>query len=158
LTDPRRRKVVYPLFNLVTIDRAAGKSAIHIVSAWASANHIRLRQVVVDEKRNEITAIPKLLQVLELSGAFVTIDAMGCQVEIARAIVDAGGDYVLAGKNDQPTVVQAIDAYFAEHAQDNFARVEVRRHLTNDKKLGIKNKRLLAAPNGDYLQEVLFGT
>jgi len=124
-----------------SFDRATGKSAIHMVSAWASANHISLGQVVVDEKSNEITAIPKLLQLLELSGALVTIDAMGCQVDIARAIVDGGGDYVLAAKNNQPTIAQAIDAYFAEHAQDNFSRVDVRRHVTHDKGHGRQERR-----------------
>ena len=68
-------------------DRASGKSAIHMVSAWATANQISLGQVVVNEKSNEITAIPQLLQTLEIHGSLVTSDAMGCQVEIAREIV-----------------------------------------------------------------------
>ena len=72
-----------------SFDAASSKSAIHMVSAWATANYIRLGQVVVDEKSNEITAIPKLLKMLEISGCLVTIDAMGCQTEIAEAIVDA---------------------------------------------------------------------
>ena len=84
-----------------SFDRASSKTAIHMVSAWASANHISLGQVVVDEKSNEITAIPKLLKMLELSGCLVTIDAMGCQVEIAQAIVDAKADYVLAVKKNR---------------------------------------------------------
>ena len=69
-------------------DRRLGKSAIHMVSAWASANHLLLGQVKVDEKSNEITAIPALLGMLTLGGAIVTIDAIGTQTEIARAIVD----------------------------------------------------------------------
>src|SRR3984885_1229141 len=77
-------------------DKATGKSAIHMVSAWATANHISLGQVVVDAKSNEITAIPQLLQLLEISGSVVTIDAMGCQTEIAETIVNGGADYVLA--------------------------------------------------------------
>ena len=68
-----------------SFDAASGKAAIHMVSAWATANHISLGQVVVDAKSNEITAIPKLLEILEISGALVTIDAMGCQTEIAEA-------------------------------------------------------------------------
>ena len=71
-----------------SFDTANSKAAIHMVSAWATANHISLGQVVVDAKSNEITAIPKLLEMLELSGAMVTIDAMGCQTEIARRIVE----------------------------------------------------------------------
>jgi hypothetical protein len=72
-----------------SFDAASSKASIHMVSAWATANHISLGQVVVDAKSNEITAIPKLLEILELSGALVTIDAMGCQTEIAEQIVAA---------------------------------------------------------------------
>ena len=92
-----------------SFDAASSKSAIHMVSAWATANHISLGQVVVDEKSNEITAIPKLLEILEISGCLVTIDAMGCQTEIAQAIVDAKADYVLAVKDNQPTLHEGID-------------------------------------------------
>lgn len=122
-------------------DRATSKSAIHMVSAWASANHISLGQVVVDAKSNEITAIPKLLQILELSGCLVTIDAMGCQVDIAQAIVDAGANYVLAAKDNQPTLAGGINDFFTEHLQDGFARVEARRHTTQDKGHGRKERR-----------------
>jgi predicted transposase YbfD/YdcC len=115
-----------------SFDRASSKSAIHMVSAWATVNHISLGQVVVDEKSNEITAIPKLLQVLEISGCLVTIDAMGCQTEIAQAIVDANANYVLAVKNNQPTLAQGISGFFADHANDDFARVKVRRHATDE--------------------------
>ena len=124
-----------------SFDRATSKSAIHMVSAWASANHISLGQVVVDAKSNEITAIPKLLQILELSGCLVTIDAMGCQVEIARAIVNAGADYVLAVKDNQPTLAEGVEAFFVEHSQDDFARVEVRRQTTQDKGHGRQEQR-----------------
>ena len=82
-------------------DRAHGKAPIHMVSAWASANHLVLGQTKVDDKSNEITAIPELLEVLELSGCIVTIDAMGCQKEIAQEIIDNGADYVLAVKENQ---------------------------------------------------------
>jgi predicted transposase YbfD/YdcC len=122
-------------------DRATSKSAIHMVSAWASANHISLGQVIVDEKSNEITAIPKLLQILELSGCLVTIDAMGCQVEIAQAIVDAGADYVLAAKDNQPTLAQGIGAFFTDHLEDGFARIEARRHTTEEKGHGRQERR-----------------
>jgi predicted transposase YbfD/YdcC len=124
-----------------SFDRASSKSAIHMVSAWASANHISLGQVVVDEKSNEITAIPKLLQMLELSGCLVTIDAMGCQVEIARKIVEAKADYVLAVKDNQPTLAQGIDAFFVDHAEDDFARIEARRHVTEEKGHGRQERR-----------------
>jgi len=113
-----------------SFDTASSKAAIHMVSAWATANQISLGQVVVDEKSNEITAIPKLLEMLELSGGLVTIDAMGCQTQIARAIVDADADYVLAAKGNQPTLYQGIATFFADHREDDFARVKVRRHET----------------------------
>ena len=82
-------------------DRANGKSAIHLVGAWASANHLVLGQLKVDDKSNEITAIPELLEVLELSGCIIPIDAMGCQKDIAHQMVEPGADYVLALKENQ---------------------------------------------------------
>src|SRR5271165_6488763 len=82
-------------------DRTVGKAAIYMVSAWASANHLTLGQRKVDAKSNEITAIPKLLEVLAVSGCLVTIDAMGCQKEIAATIIDHHADYVLALKDNQ---------------------------------------------------------
>ena len=124
-----------------SFDRASSKTAIHLVSVGASANHISLGQVVVDAKSNEITAIPKMLKMLELSGCLVTIDAMGCQVEIAQAIVDAKADYILAVKNNQRTLAQSIDAYFAEHAQDDFQRVDVRRYSKKEKGHGREEHR-----------------
>ena len=82
-------------------DRVLGKAGIDMVSAWATANHLVLGQVKVDDKSNEITAIPKLLQMLEIAGCIVTIDALGCQTEIAQAIVERDADYVLAVKENQ---------------------------------------------------------
>jgi len=93
-------------------DKALGKGAIHLVSAWASANHLVLGQRKVEEKSNEITAIPALLQVLDVSGCIVTIDAMGCQKDIAQQIVDQGGDYVLALKDNQEHLHQDVQALF----------------------------------------------
>ncbi len=78
--------------------RAAGLGPLHLVSAWATNQHLTLGQVAVDGKSNEITAIPQLLALLDLHGALVTIDAMGCQKEIAAQIVAGGGDYVLTVK------------------------------------------------------------
>ena len=124
-----------------TLDRAKGKNPLHIVSAWAAANRLFLGQEVVDEKSNEITAIPKLLAVLELTGAIVTIDAMGCQKEIAAKIRDKKADYVLAVKGNQEHLEEDIIAAFAavddgqspptlrtytEHAKGH-GRVETRR-------------------------------
>jgi predicted transposase YbfD/YdcC len=115
-----------------SFDKASGKSAIPMVSAWATANHISLGQVVVDAKSNEITAIPKLLELLEISGSIVTIDAMGCQTTIAKAIVAREADYVLAVKENQPTLHAGIVAYFLDQIDDDFARVKVSRHETKE--------------------------
>lgn len=111
-------------------DRANSKAAIHMVSAWATKNHISLGQVCVDEKSNEITAIPKLLELVEISGAFVTIDAMGCQTAIAEKIIAEGGHYILAVKDNQPKLSDAIRAHFEDHLSDDFARIKVSRHRT----------------------------
>ncbi len=84
-----------------SLDGANGKAAIHMVSAWCQANHMVLGQVATEAKSNEITAIPKLLALLDLDGAVVTIDAAGCQKKIARKIVEQGGDYILQLKGNQ---------------------------------------------------------
>jgi predicted transposase YbfD/YdcC len=113
-----------------SFDKADAKSAIHMVSAWATANHISLGQVVVDQKSNEITAIPKLLELLDVSGCLVTIDAIGCQAEIAEKIVEGKADYVLAVKANQPTLHEGIVEFFLGHMEDDFVRVKVSRHET----------------------------
>ncbi len=93
-----------------------------LVSAWADANHLSLDQVATAEKSNEITAIPKLLKLLELKGCIVTINAMGCQKAITEQIVAKGADYVLAVKENQPHLHEAREEYFetakAAHFQD----------------------------------------
>lgn len=155
--------------------RASSKSAIHMVSAWATANQLSLGQVIVDEKSYEITAIPKLREILDLSGCLVTIDAMGCQVEIAREIVDAGADYVLAVKNNQPTFAQGIEDIVVDHLEDGLACAEGRHHTTDEKGHGRKEHReyvicrapenlpdrsrwpRLAALEEQFLLEVLLG-
>ena len=124
-----------------SFDTASGKAALHMVSAWAAANQISLGQVVVDGKSNEITAIPKLLQILELSGCLVTIDAMGCQIEIAQQIVAGGADYCLAVKGNQPTLHAGIAAFFLDHLEDDFARVKVSRHQTSERGHGREEMR-----------------
>jgi predicted transposase YbfD/YdcC len=124
-----------------SFDKATGKAAIHMVSAWATTNHISLGQVVVDAKSNEITAIPKLLEILDVSGALVTLDAMGCQTEIARKILDGKGDYVLQVKLNQPTLYQGMMDYFNDQLEDDFARVKVRRYETEEKGHGREEAR-----------------
>jgi predicted transposase YbfD/YdcC len=137
-----------------SFDTASSKSAIHMVSAWATANHISLGQVVVDAKSNEITAIPKLLQILEISGCLVTIDAMGCQTEIAQEIVKAGADYVLAVKGNQPTLHDGIKAFFNDHLEDDFARTKARRYETQEKGHGREeNRSYVVCPIPEYLPD-----
>ena len=93
-------------------DRRTGQEAIHMVSAWASQNSLVLGQTRTDAKSNEITAIPRLLEMLELKGCIVTIDAMGCQKDISRTILDRGADYVLAVKGNQGQLHQDIGDLF----------------------------------------------
>ena len=105
-------------------DRTNGKAAIHMVSAWASANHLVLGQTKVDDKSNETTAIPELLGMLELCGCVVTIDAMGCQREIAQQIIDNGADYVLAVKKNQGRLYEDIRDSFDCGHRSGFEDVE----------------------------------
>ena len=122
-------------------DRAKGKQAIHLVSAWASENYLALGHVKVDDKSNEITAIPELLRVLELKGCLVTIDAMGCQRDIAKMIVDAGADYLLAVKGNQENLAEDVEQEFKHaHAQD-FAHMDHLYFETVDKGHGRIEKR-----------------
>jgi predicted transposase YbfD/YdcC len=95
-------------------DRGIGKGAIDMVSAWASANQVVLGQVKVDDKSNEITAIPALLRMLVIRGCIVTVDSMGCQTEVAQTCVDQGADYVLALKENQPHLYEDVVRLFAD--------------------------------------------
>lgn len=91
-----------------------GQAFVHMVSAWATANRVVLGQVRTDEKSNEITAIPKLLELIDIKGCIVTIDAMGCQKDIAAKIVEGGGDYILSVKDNQPTLLAAVIDHFEQ--------------------------------------------
>lgn len=104
-------------------EQSLGRGAIDMVSAWATENHLVLGQEKVDEKSNEIKAIPELLQVLELAGCLVTIDAMGCQKEIAQAIVDQEADYILEVKENQGHLYEDIADAFAGAAEVAFREV-----------------------------------
>jgi predicted transposase YbfD/YdcC len=97
-----------------SLDRAHDQNPLHLVSAWATQNHLILGQVAVDDKSNEITAIPRLLELLDLSGAIITIDAMGCQKDIAAQIRAQGADYVLAVKENQPRLLEDIQTVMAQ--------------------------------------------
>ena len=114
-------------------DNANGKGAIQMVSAWATANRLVLGQCKVESKSNEITAIPKLLKMLELKGCIVTIDAMGTQTKIAQEIVGRGGDYVLALKGNQGNLCEDVEQLFAHAQAVNFVGIKHDFHQTIDK-------------------------
>jgi len=114
-------------------DGVLGKKAIYMVSAWGVENGLVLGQRKVDEKSNEITAIPQLLQVLALSGCIVTIDAMGCQTDIAAQIVDQKADYVLVLKKNQGHLYEDVTQMFAYFQKVEFAGVDYDYHKTVDK-------------------------
>ena len=122
-------------------DRAAGLGPLHLVSAWATEEGIALGQVATDEKSNEITAIPELLDQIDVQDALVTIDAMGCQKEIAAKIVAQGGDFALAVKDNQPKLHEGIRQFFAQHLEDNLADLEYRYHETRDEEHGRIDER-----------------
>ena len=111
-------------------DAARDQNPLHVVQAWATENQLMLGQVAVDDKSNEITAIPRLLKLLELKGAVVTIDAMGCQKEIAADIRAQEADYVLAVKDNQPTLREEVRAAFETYAEEDFQAAEVKQQRT----------------------------
>jgi predicted transposase YbfD/YdcC len=114
---------------------------LHLVSAWATANSLSLGQIAVDEKSNEIPAIPELLALLDVKGALVTIDAMGCQKEIAATIVERGGDYVLTVKDNQPTLLADIQACLERALDNNFAGVQHDEYVTQESGHGREERR-----------------
>ena len=113
-------------------DHKRGVKALHMVSAWACRNQLVLGQVKTDEKSNEITAVPELLEKLELKGCIVTVDAMGCQREIAKQIRNSEGDYVLAVKGNQGTLEKELRAYFDAAGEDDFDRPEIEEKATSE--------------------------
>jgi predicted transposase YbfD/YdcC len=132
-----------------SFDTAAAQSPLHLVSAWATTARLVLGQVAVDAKSNEITAIPLLLELLDLRGCIVTIDAMGCQKEIAATIRAQEADYVLAVKDNQPTLHQTIAEAFIAQAEADFRDVTLRRSKTVERGHGREETReyfVAAAP------------
>jgi predicted transposase YbfD/YdcC len=113
-------------------NRKTGLGALHCVSIWASDYGLSLGQVACAEKSNEITAIPELLRLVDIRGAIITIDAMGCQKAIAEEIVEGGADFVLALKGNQGTLHQAVIDHINKQAENDFADVKARRHQTKE--------------------------
>ena len=107
-----------------SLDRAGGRAAIHLVSAWVHENHAVFGQLKVEDKSNEITAIPKLLEMLDLQEATVTIDAIGCQKEIAQKVRDRQGHYVLAVKANQGTLYDDIRLFLDDAVTRDFQGIE----------------------------------
>jgi predicted transposase YbfD/YdcC len=122
-------------------DAAKGLAALHIVSAWASEEGIALGQVATDAKSNEITAIPLLLEQIDLPGTLITIDAMGCQKEIVEPIVTGGGDCVIAVKDNQPKLMSAIRTFFLDQLERDLQELRYRRHETRDEGHGRIDER-----------------
>jgi predicted transposase YbfD/YdcC len=128
-----------------SLDKASGKAAIHMVNAWACGRGLALGQLKTEEKSNEITAVPRLLDCLALAGCIVTLDAMGCQKETVRTIVEKGADYVVSLKENQPLLHEDAKRLFEDllknKTSDDFfedtdkghGRVEVRRCWTSSK-------------------------
>ena len=122
-------------------DRGGGLGPLHLVSAWASEHGLALGQVATEEKSNEITAIPELIDRIDVKGTVVTIDAMGCQKDIAEIIVAQKGDYVLAVKDNQPKLHKAVREIFGDEREDELLRSPHRQHQTHDKGHGRGDER-----------------
>lgn len=134
-------------------DKGKGKGAIHMVSAWASENQLVLGQVKVADKSNEISAIPKLLNLLDVSGCIVTIDAMGAQKEIAKQIIDQGADYVLSLKGNQGTLHEDVQQLFDWADKTAFKDIEHEAHQTIDKGHGrLEIRRYWLLDNVQHLE------
>ncbi len=126
-----------------TIEKGKGKKAIHIVNAWSSSERLILGQVKTDDKSNEITAIPELLDMLFIKGAIVTIDAMGCQKDIAKKIVEEKkADYILSLKENHPLLHQEVAEYFRDLEQSEFKGEKIEHYRTLEKGHGRIEERL----------------
>ena len=131
-----------------SFDCASGRTALHLVHAWAAENRVLLGQVATAEKSNEITAIPELLDLLELKGAIVTIDAMGCQRKIVEKIVEKGADYAIALKGNQEKLHDEVAGYLDAAIADGGARM----FETRDEGHGrVEARRLYAVSNVAWL-------
>jgi len=134
-------------------DGRKGLGPLHLVSAWASKQGLALGQVATEEKSNEITAIPELLDQIDVNGAVVTIDAMGCQKDIAKKIVDGKGDYVLAVKENQPKLYEAVREFFSDQRLDERMNTPHREHCTSEQGHGRQEERyyVLAKLPADFV-------
>lgn len=135
-------------------DRSSNKAAIHMVSAWATENHLVLGQIKTEEKSNEITAIPELLRVLALKGCIVTIDAMGCQKEIVKQIVEQEADYVISLKGNQGTLHKEVELLFQDAKEKGFKDLPHDTCETTDGEHGrIETRRFTTTSEVDWFEE-----
>ena len=137
-----------------SFDRAGNKGAVHMVSAWSSAQKLTLGARAVEEKSNEITAIPELLDLLALKGAIVTIDAMGCQRKIAEKIIDKGADYVFGLKGNQGSLREDVELLFTEQWACGFKDIAVTKASSLDADHGrIERREVVATEDIAWLKE-----
>lgn len=124
-----------------SFDKKSQKSAIHMVSAWSNANNVVLGQLKVNDKSNEITAIPELLKLLELKGCIITIDAMGCQKKIVKEIRIQGGEYNIALKQNQANLFKQTTEFFKNAEKENFKGLDIQSYTTDENGHGRKETR-----------------
>lgn len=128
-----------------SVAKKSGKAMLHLVTAWASENGLTLGQVACEEKSNEITAIPELLKLLHLKGCTVTLDAMGCQKEIAEQIREQKGHYVLGLKGNQSGLEEDMLALVVEGIESDFAGLRQEEHVTREQGHGREEERFYQA-------------
>lgn len=137
-----------------SFNKAGKKGAIHMVSAWCSEQNLVLGQVKVNEKSNEITAIPDLLALLQIHGAIVTIDAMGCQREIAQLIIDKKADYIFSLKGNQGTLRDDVELFFKEQIERNYVDTTVSCCQAVEKSHGrIEVRKVTVCTDVEWLQQ-----
>lgn len=139
-----------------SFDRRRGKSALHIVSAWVTELGLSLGQISVDDKSNEITAIPELLKTIDVQGATVTIDAMGCQKAIAESIVAAKADYILAVKDNHPKLRASIEGAFADCRSSEGRALIADEYVAEDKKAHgrVERRRVRVIDDIDWIEDI----
>jgi predicted transposase YbfD/YdcC len=136
-----------------SFDPASDQAAIHIVSAWCDNNELVLAQIRTEAKSNEITAIPKLLELLDIKGSTITIDAIGCQKDIVQRIIDGGADYILALKGNQKNTFDLVQDLFASGLENNFQGLTYTEHETFEKGHGrFEQRHIYSIKIGDGVE------
>ena len=138
-----------------TADRSAGLAALHLVNAWSHDNGICLGQLKVDDKSNEITAVPQLIDLLDLKDCIVTFDALNTQKTIASKIIECGAEYVMPVKENHPGLLEDIKLFFDDAIKNGFKGVDADHHETLDKDHGRVEKRIYHVIDGEDLPDRL---